>query len=138
MTPVSSPRYTGTGAYPYTGKLCGANPGAVKCCGSTGTDWENCTFTQECGASAEQNFSDVNIRKKYAKVPHMGGVNIGFADGHAKWYLSETILADSPDDPRRAGMLPAGVYEERQGRQGLFDGFLNGICLFHGDFGSPS
>ena len=27
---------------------------------------------------------------------HLGGINVGFADGHAKWYNSEAFLAQVP------------------------------------------
>ncbi|MGD0111181.1 MAG: prepilin-type N-terminal cleavage/methylation domain-containing protein [Armatimonadota bacterium] len=123
-------------AYPYTGRLCGANPGAVSCCGGNTVDWANCSGTSECGAADNLNYSDVNVRKQWAKTVHMGGENIGFADGHAAWFLSETILANSPDDPNRESIMLPGQYAARQQRQGLFEGFINGICLFAGDFGA--
>jgi len=34
---------------------------------------------------------DPNLRKPFAR--HLGGVNIGFLDGHASWWNSETFLA---------------------------------------------
>jgi prepilin-type N-terminal cleavage/methylation domain-containing protein/prepilin-type processing-associated H-X9-DG protein len=132
--PITAPQDL---AYPYTGRICGANPGAVACCGGNTVDWENCSWSQDCGAGMNENFSDPNVRKKYAKVPHMGGVNIGFADGHAKWYLSETVLSLGPDDSSRQWIMSPGAYAERQKRQGLFEGFIYGICLFWGDMGAP-
>jgi prepilin-type N-terminal cleavage/methylation domain-containing protein/prepilin-type processing-associated H-X9-DG protein len=132
--PITDPE---TLAYPYTGRLCGANPGALACCEGNSVDWVNCSFSQECGAGMYENFSDPSTRKKYCKVPHMGGVNIGFADGHAGWFPSEVVLSKSPDDPARAGIMIPGQYEARQKRQGLIEGFQHGICLFWGDFGAP-
>jgi len=123
-------------AYPDTGRLCGANPGAVACCGGNTVDWANCSWSQGCGAADNLNYSDVNVRKQWAKTRHMGGENVGFADGHASWFPSEVIMANSPDDSSRSWIMLPGQYDARQKRQGLFDGFIYGICLFAGDFGA--
>jgi prepilin-type N-terminal cleavage/methylation domain-containing protein/prepilin-type processing-associated H-X9-DG protein len=132
--PITAPQEL---AYPYTQRICGANPGAVACCGGNGVDWVNCSWSQDCGAAWDLNFSDPNTRKQYAKTPHMGGVNIGFADGHAKWFPSEVVLTEkAPDDPARAWIMLPGAYEERQKRQGLFEGFIYGLCKFEGDMGA--
>jgi prepilin-type processing-associated H-X9-DG protein len=40
---------------------------------------------------------DVQARKQYGAPRHMGGSNIGFADGHAVWMNSEEILSRSTD-----------------------------------------
>ena len=40
---------------------------------------------------------DVQARKTYGAARHMGGSNIGFADGHATWMNSEEILSRSTD-----------------------------------------
>jgi prepilin-type processing-associated H-X9-DG protein len=37
--------------------------------------------------------TDPSFRKKYA--PHMGGLNMGFADGHAKWWDGEAAVAQA-------------------------------------------
>jgi len=131
--PITAPQEL---AYPYTGRICGANPGAVACCGGNTVDWDNCTWSQECGAAWDLNFSDPNTRKQYCRVPHMGGVNIGFADGHAQWFPSEVALSKAPDDPSRAWIMLPGAYEERQKREGLFEGFIYGLCKFEGDMGA--
>ena len=55
-------------------------------------DWVNCTDTQQCGAGSARFGTDVQYRKDHAYPRHLGGSNIGFADGHAKWYPAETIL----------------------------------------------
>ena len=39
---------------------------------------------------ADEWASDATFRAKYTR--HMGGSNIGFADGHAKWFDAEAIL----------------------------------------------
>jgi len=60
-------------------------------------DWENCSFTRTCGlssANVEQFWTDPSYRATYAR--HMGGINLGFADGHAKWWHSEAYMAAAP------------------------------------------
>ncbi len=41
---------------------------------------------------------DVQARKTYGRARHMGGSNVGFADGHAKWFSAEDILSHSTDN----------------------------------------
>jgi len=55
-------------------------------------------------ADAELFRTDPGFRKKFS--PHLGGINLGFADGHAKWWDSEAFLAAAnvclgcgPDNP---------------------------------------
>ena len=55
-------------------------------------DWANCSWTQDCGAGDPEWGTDPSKRSKDLGR-HMGGVNIGFLDGHAKWYQSEGLLA---------------------------------------------
>jgi prepilin-type processing-associated H-X9-DG protein len=43
-----------------------------------------------CAADALKFYSDPSARKPYA--PHLGGVNLGFADGHASWWSAEAAL----------------------------------------------
>jgi prepilin-type processing-associated H-X9-DG protein len=131
--PITAPQEL---AYPYTGRICGANPGAIACCGGNTVDWVNCPWSQDCGAGWDSNFSDPNVRKRYAKTPHFRGVNIGFADGHAGWFPSEVVLSKTPDDPSREWVMLPGAYAERQRRQGNFEGFIYGLCKFHGDQGA--
>ena len=61
-----------------------------------GGDWENCSFTQYCAPDYNDNTwqLDPQVRKNHpvAKARHLGGHNIGFADGHAQWFSSEAIL----------------------------------------------
>ncbi len=56
-------------------------------------DWKNCPWSKQCGAIAAMK-SDVSLRRPYAR--HHGGVNIGFLDGHAAWFDSEQVIAQSP------------------------------------------
>jgi prepilin-type N-terminal cleavage/methylation domain-containing protein/prepilin-type processing-associated H-X9-DG protein len=73
-------------AYPDTCMLAMAH-----CC--NWADWEGCPWSYWCGAHPEQ-LDDPNERKRLAR--HLGGVNIGFLDGHAKWWPSEAVLGASP------------------------------------------
>jgi len=58
-------------------------------------DWELCTWAEDCGlynyAPNDGSFlRNPELRKPYAR--HLGGVNIGFLDGHAQWMQSEMWL----------------------------------------------
>ena len=57
-----------------------------------GADWVNCSWTQDCGAGNRQFGTDPQYRKEHAYPRHLGGSNIGFADGHAAWMPAEVIL----------------------------------------------
>lgn len=89
---------------------CGATSG---CCAA---DWTNCPDTADCGV-------DINLRREFftnsatrkAFTRHMGGSNVGFADGHAKFYTAEAIVTQSP--------MPDGEGGWQKDR--LFDG---GLC----------
>jgi len=73
---------------------CRLSPGASEGCAA---DWANCSWTQGCGASAaelEQAKTRRFVLKKYTR--HNGGSNIGFLDGHAKWFTAGRIIANSP------------------------------------------
>ena len=79
-------------AYPDICYLACAGP----YCGS-GAQWENCSWSQDCGAGTPLFVTDVEYRKTHAKARHLGGENLGFADGHAAWASSEAILNGMPD-----------------------------------------
>jgi prepilin-type processing-associated H-X9-DG protein len=83
--------------------------GSPNCCGP---DWENCPGTQNCSYNDARKFwSDSSIRKNYTR--HLGGSNLGFADGHARWYSSEAMLVSKEDckayTPFNDGTMPAGT-----------------------------
>jgi prepilin-type processing-associated H-X9-DG protein len=127
-------------AYPDAYAMCGANPGAIACCDGNWVDWEDpdCAFSVDCGAAHDLNYSDPQIRKEYGKARHLGGVNVGFGDGHASWFNSELILDQyAPDDPNRQWIsgMSAAQWAERQKRD-TWDGFVNGICHFEGGLGA--
>jgi len=73
-------------------------------------DWENCSDGLACGelqwyAPNDGSYlKDTGLRKNFSR--HLGGINIGFGDGHAKWFSSEAFLANV-----KTGMLnqPSGV-----------------------------
>ena len=74
--------------------LCGTDPG---CCGSA--DPVACPWSADCGLTYDQKiafYNDSAFRKTLAR--HQGGSNLGFADGHAKWYPAEVILTQSESD----------------------------------------
>jgi prepilin-type processing-associated H-X9-DG protein len=75
-------------------------------------DWEYCTWAADCGlydlAPMNGSFiNNVDLRKPYAR--HLGGTNIGFADGHARWWPSEAFL-DAWAEEARPGFYAFGVY----------------------------
>ncbi len=77
----------GTLAFPETCHIGG-------CCGA---DWNNCSFTQSCGLDTsllKSFWTDPDLRKQYTR--HLGGSNMGFADGHASWMAADAIIASSP------------------------------------------
>jgi prepilin-type N-terminal cleavage/methylation domain-containing protein/prepilin-type processing-associated H-X9-DG protein len=78
----------GTAAYP---DLC-----ALECGNCAGwVDWDMCTWAVDCGlyVYAPNNGSflrDAELRKPYSR--HLGGVNLGFLDGHAAWINSIALI----------------------------------------------
>jgi len=63
-----------------------------------GADWANCPETVDCGplqmalGGDGKMATDPTYRKEHARARHMGGSNLGFLDGHAKWFSAEFIL----------------------------------------------
>jgi len=61
-------------------------------------DWTNCSWSADCGAidvkDYDKFFRDPTFREQWTR--HMGGSNIGFADGHAAWMKAEAVLAETP------------------------------------------
>jgi prepilin-type N-terminal cleavage/methylation domain-containing protein/prepilin-type processing-associated H-X9-DG protein len=79
----------GTTAYP---DIC-----MVECANSVcgWADWEACTWATDCGlydlAPNDGSFlTNPELRKPYAR--HLGGINIGFLDGHASWMSSQMFI----------------------------------------------
>ena len=62
-----------------------------------GADWANCPDTQECGLPTDlvdRWATDSSFRAKYTR--HLGGTNVGFADGHASWFMADALVAAAP------------------------------------------
>jgi len=84
----------GTAAYPEICCLECGNPQ----CAYDGQDWEISMSSDCCGpecppyhAPADGAFlTNPELRKAYSR--HLGGVNAGFLDGHARWMTSEGML----------------------------------------------
>jgi prepilin-type processing-associated H-X9-DG protein len=95
----------GAVAYP---DLCG-----IECANTWGsTDWEMAA-SGECDDSlmfpgcwqvwapaGDAFLADVSLRRPYAR--HLGGVNLGFLDGHAAWMNSEALLAKFGEEAVRS------------------------------------
>jgi prepilin-type N-terminal cleavage/methylation domain-containing protein/prepilin-type processing-associated H-X9-DG protein len=60
------------------------------CCNGTGES----TCCQVTDDQTTQWMTDANWRREHTR--HMGGSNLGFADGHAKWMASEALLSGMP------------------------------------------
>jgi len=68
--------------------------GTPACCAA---DWTNCPESRACGLdfyARDQWFADASFRSKYTR--HLGGGNVGFADGHARWYHADALAALTP------------------------------------------
>jgi prepilin-type N-terminal cleavage/methylation domain-containing protein/prepilin-type processing-associated H-X9-DG protein len=79
-------------AYPDMCRLDGAGG-----CGDPTHTCASCTysFISQCGANDPRYGWDAAYRQQNAHPRHLGGSNIGFADGHAQWMPSEQILFGS-------------------------------------------
>jgi prepilin-type processing-associated H-X9-DG protein len=91
------------------GTCCGTSPAVGGCCAG---DWANCSWSADCGyldAPVKTKFwTDASIRKQYTR--HLGGSNIGFADGHASWMMADALVAAGPTswDPNRGKIRGIG------------------------------
>ncbi|MCJ7822870.1 MAG: DUF1559 domain-containing protein [Armatimonadetes bacterium] len=84
-------------AYPDICKLgCATSNPDYPDCTAEMADWTNCSWTQACGAGDPRYGMDSSFRSKEL-ARHLGGVNLGFLDGHAKWMHSERVLTAAPD-----------------------------------------
>jgi prepilin-type N-terminal cleavage/methylation domain-containing protein/prepilin-type processing-associated H-X9-DG protein len=93
-------------------------------CGET-PNWENCPDAAACGIYAPSDGSllkDVNLRKRYAR--HLGGVNVGFLDGHAQWFSSEGLIAKWAELARGGDTWPMGLIYEGPASFPTPDGFM--------------
>ena len=60
--------------------------------------FENCPWSADCKGTTEQRL-DPEWRR--SKARHLGGVNLGFADGHATWFNSQALVAELPKWPSK-------------------------------------
>ena len=66
-----------------------------------GADWENCPRSRACGMTKEllqRFYREPSCRRKAAR--HLGGSNVGFLDGHARWFQADAIMTQSEPFPR--------------------------------------
>jgi prepilin-type processing-associated H-X9-DG protein len=59
-------------------------------------DWSNCPWSTECSFTGE---TKQDPQERMAHTRHLGGVNLGFLDGHARWFTAEWILSEAPRGP---------------------------------------
>jgi len=69
--------------------------GCASCDTGPNADWVNCSWSQDCGAGS-RDFAESTWRT-HNLARHLGGVNLGFMDGHAQWMHSEALLKAGPD-----------------------------------------
>jgi len=93
---------------------CGSNDCGGTSCPETcvWADWDNCSWTQNCGFDPDNDtpnshalfLTDAMVRKAITR--HMGGSNVGFLDGHAKWFLADALCTGCEpfEDPVFEGM----------------------------------
>ena len=75
-------------------------------------DWELCA---EDAGNCKNLYAPNNgafltspdLRKPYAR--HLGGVNLGFLDGHAAWWNSDRLLAEYGEQARGGNAAPLGL-----------------------------
>ena len=85
----------GTFAYP---DMCEVECSAPEPCGWA--DWVNCSFAAGCGLynfppTGGEFFKDPDLAR--SRTRHLGGVNLGFLDGHAVWVNSKALIANVAD-----------------------------------------
>jgi len=101
--------YIGKVAYP---ELCGM--GCSGCDQCAFADWEMCSDPAMGGDCVYMwapvgggLITDKDAAKAYAR--HLGGVNIGFLDGHAAWWNSQRLIAEFADGVRAGEQWPLGL-----------------------------
>jgi len=72
--------------------------GGQTCPADCAADWVNCEMSQLCGFNADmwERFFEPDPPYQRTFTRHMGGSNVGFLDGHAKWHLYQTIMTGNP------------------------------------------
>ncbi len=82
----------------FLGNLAYPDICAIECANEVcwWADWDLCTWAADCGlygyAPNDGSFlANPELRKPYTR--HLGGVNLGFLDGHAQWMNSEALIS---------------------------------------------
>jgi prepilin-type processing-associated H-X9-DG protein len=91
--------------------------------------FENCPWSQDCRGTTEQRRDDEWRR---SKARHLGGVNLGFADGHAGWLNSQSLLSELPKWPSQ------NAYENWWPTPNLVEGEIKGIKMVWWPTTTPS
>jgi len=94
-------------------------------CGNSNYYNPDCAKSQQCSFPAEDLSkwqTDSGYRAKFTR--HLGGSNIGFADGHATWYLADALVAQSPrGDGNDAAGNCISITVDENGQP-----YLDGLC----------
>jgi prepilin-type N-terminal cleavage/methylation domain-containing protein/prepilin-type processing-associated H-X9-DG protein len=91
------------------GTCCYSQQPEIECCAA---DWTNCPLTPEQSCLDYRLkltfWTDASLRKRFSR--HLGGSNMGFADGHATWMASDAIIANAPNsnDPNNGRIRGIG------------------------------
>jgi prepilin-type N-terminal cleavage/methylation domain-containing protein/prepilin-type processing-associated H-X9-DG protein len=89
-------------------------------------DWENCSWSRDCGLDVNHKrafWTDPDLRKRFTR--HLGGSNIGFADGHARWMSGDAIIANAPGGVDGVGDPNKGFL---RGLRDCFCQWCSGMC----------
>jgi len=74
-------------------------------------DWDDCAEDLEPGCKPMYAYpamlTDPSLRSPYSR--HLGGVNLGFLDGHASWWNSEKLLAECAAEAAEGAQYPLGL-----------------------------
>ena len=119
----SSTMNAGNVAYPDICVLGCAN----EICGWV--DWEICTEAADCGLyfyapNDGSMLANPDLRKQYAR--HLGGVNLGYLDGHARWINSELVVTGVRDGDI-AGVGEVWPHSTCVGESGTFAEMYPGV-----------
>jgi len=106
--------------------------------GTFGSLWEGCMLicgtedpctpcTWDVNTEADLWRNDPSFRKEFTR--HLGGMNFGFADGHAKWWPSEAMFEKLvPCDALGSPACPIDDYCSTG--TGAMAGEITGICMW--------
>jgi len=79
-------------------------------------DWANCPWSQDCGVTGPGLLDHPDWFDRVTKLGarHLGGNNLGFADGHASWWPARRIAAEMPRYSQ-GGYLGSYVWRKLKG-----------------------